>query len=306
MRDLKLRETMAVVALMLAACALRGEEAAPLSRVGEAAVTVADAARAAAKGGFAIRDEDSAERALREAEDFELLVAEAQREGCFEDPDIVQTIRALAVQRLLAQKAGEEASLPVPDEATARAWYEANVAEFTRPAVCRGRVLAISKDATDWTTRRDGALALLATNAPSAFASAVKAWSTDAAARADGGRTPWLAEGSESRRYPSEVVGALFAQEREGMVAGPVETEHAVYWIQRTELRSGSVTPFEAARAGIARRMEQQARREAYAAFVEELRSAATIKREDGAAKRLLEEARGEGRPPAGPGPAAK
>ena len=278
----------------------------PLATVGGAPVTVEDAARAAAKGGYAIRDEAAAERALREAEDFELLVAEARREGCFEDPDIVQTIRALAVQRLLARKAGVQASVPVPDEAAARSWYEANIAEFTRPAVCRGRVLVISKDAADWTSRRDGAAALLATNAPTAFMAAIKAWSTDAAARANGGRTSWLSEGAENRRYPPEVVAAFFAQERDETVAGPVETERAVYWIQRTELRSRSVTPFEAARASIARRMEQQARREAYAEFVKGLRSSAKIERADGAAKRLLEEARGEGRPPAGPGPAVK
>ena len=294
------------VLIFLCAESVAWADGTPLSRVGGEAVTVADAARAAAKGGYAIRDEASAERALGEAEDFELLVAGARREGCFEEPDIVQTIRALAVQRLLARKAGAEGALTEPDEATARVWYEANLAEFTRPAVCRGRVLIISKDAADWTSRRDGAVALLATNAPTAFAAAVKAWSTDAAARANGGRTTWLTEGVENRRYPAEVVSALFAQERDGTVVGPVETDRAVYWIQRTELRSGSVTPFEAARPGIARRMEQQSRRDAYAEFVKGLRSSAKIERANDAAKRLLEEARGEGRPPAGPGPAVK
>ena len=97
---------------------------------------------------------------------------------------------------------------------------------------------------------------------------------------------------------------SVLAQEREGAVAGPIETDRAVFWVQRTELRSGSVTPFEAARPGIARRMEQQARREAYATFVEGLRAAATIERAEDAAATLLEAARGDGQPPAGPGPA--
>ena len=62
----------------------------------------------------------------------------------------------------------------------------------------------------------------------------------------------------------------------------------------------------EAARPGIARRMEQQARREAYVDFVKGLRETATIERAENAATKLLEAARGEGRPPAGPGPATK
>ena len=284
--------------------AARADDA-PLSRVAGETVEVADATRAAAKGGYAIRDAESAERALREAEDFALLVAEARRAGLFDDPEIVRTVRSLAVQKLLAREA-ESVTVAEPDEAAARAWYEANKAEFTRPAVCRGRILAISKDAKDWEARRDGAAALLATNAPAAFGQAVKAWSTDAAARANGGLTTWLADGGENRRYAPEAVAALFAQERDGAVAGPIETDRAVLWVQRMELRSGSVTPFEAARPGIARRMEQQARREAYAHFVEGLRSAATVERTDKAAEILLESAQGEGRPPAGPGPATE
>ena len=277
----------------------------PLSRVGGEAVAVADAARAAAKGGYAIRDAESAERALHDAEDFALLVAAARREGLFDDPEIVQTIRSLAVQKLLSKKSSSVKPAE-PDEAAARAWYEANRAEFTRPAVCRGRVLEIAKSAKDWERRRDGAAALLATNSPAAFGAAVRAWSTDAAARANTGRTTWLTEGKDNRRYAPEVVAALFEQKQDGVVAGPIETARAIFWVQRIELRSGSVTPFEAARPGIARRMEQQARREAYADYVKGLRETATIERAENAATKLLEAARGEGRPPVGPGPAAR
>jgi len=277
----------------------------PLSRVGGEAVAVADAARAAAKGGYAIRDAESAERALHDAEDFALLVAAARREGLFDDPEIVQTIRSLAVQKLLSKKSSSVKPAE-PDEAAARAWYEANRAEFTRPAVCRGRVLEIAKSAKDWERRRDGAAALLATNSPAVFGAAVRNWSTDAAARANTGRTTWLTEGKDNRRYAPEVVAALFEQKQDGVVAGPIETDRAIFWVQRIELHSGSVTPFEAARPGIARRMEQQARREAYVDFVKGLRETATIERAENAATKLLEAARGEGRPPAGPGPATK
>lgn len=276
-----------------------------LSHVGNETVAVDDAVRAAAKGGYAIRDDVSANRALEDAEDFALLVAEARQEGLFDDPEIMQTVRSLAVQKLLSRKAASLITTE-PDETAARTWYEANLWEFTRPAVCRGRVLEIAKSAKDWERRRDSVVALLATNSPAAFGEVVRTWSTDAAARANTGRTTWLTEGKDNRRYAPEVVAALFEQKQDGAVAGPIETERAVFWVQRIELRSGSVTPFEAARPGVARRMEQQARREAYAAFVNGLRNSATIERADGAVDKLLESARGEGRPPAGPGPAAR
>ena len=53
--------------IALAADAQERVPPAPLSLVGDEAVKIEDAARAAAKGGYAIRDAESAERALREA-----------------------------------------------------------------------------------------------------------------------------------------------------------------------------------------------------------------------------------------------
>ena len=293
----------AVIVLVLAGSVAWADDGV-LSRVGDMPVTVADAVRAAAKGGYAIRDGESAARALAEAEDFALLAEEARREGIFEEDDIVQTVRSMVVQRLLARRVGEVRG-EEPDEEAIKAWYEAHPEEFTRPAVGRGRVLEVSKDAADWESRRDAAAAWLAEKGGAGFAEAVKRWSTDASARAAGGVTGWLAEGRAERRYPAEVTEALFGAGPMGAVEGPLETDRAVYWVQRLEVRSGQTTPFEAARAGVARRMAQEAQRDAYRQFVDGLREEAEIGRADGAAERLLEEAEGEGRPPAGPGPAS-
>lgn len=290
---------------MVAAGSVALAEGEALSRVGERPVTVEDAVRAAAKGGYAIRDGATAERALADAEDFALLAEEARKEGFFEEDDIVQTVRTMAVQRLLARRVGD-ARGEEPDEAAMRAWYEANVDEFTRPAVGRGRVLEVSKDASDWESRVAEASAWLEEKGGAGFAEAVKQWNTDVSARAEGGVTGWLAEGRADRRYPAEVAEALFDGGATGAVEGPLETERAVYWVQRLEVRSGQTTPFEAARAGVARRMAQEAQREAYWQFVDGLREAASVERAEGAAERLLDEACGDGRPPAGPGPASR
>ena len=294
----------AVVALVLAGSVAFADDGA-LSRVGDMPVTVADAVRAAAKGGYAIRDAETAERALAAAEDFALLAEEARREGIFEEEDIVQVVRSMAVQRLLARRVGEVRG-EEPDEEAMKAWYEGHLDEFTRPAVGRGRVLEVSKDAADWESRRDAAAAWLAEKGGAGFAEAVKQWSTDASARADGGVTVWLAEGRAERRYPAEVTAALFGAGPMGAVEGPLETDRAVYWVQRLEVRSGQTTPFEAARAGVVRRMAQEAQRDAYRQFVDGLREGAEIGRADGAAERLLDEANGDGCPPAGPGPASR
>lgn len=294
----------AVVVLVLAGSVAWGDDGA-LSQVGGMPVTVADAVRAAAKGGYAIRDGESAARALAEAEDFALLAEEARREGIFEEDDIVQTVRSMAVQRLLARRVGEVRG-EEPDEEAMKAWYEAHPEEFTRPAMGRGRVLEVSKDAADWESRRDAAAAWLEEKGGAGFAEAVKQWSTDASARAEGGVTGWLAEGRAERRYPAEVTETLFGTGPMEAVEGPLETDRAVYWVQRLEGRSGQTTPFEVARAGVARRMAQEAQRDAYRQFVYGLREEAEIGRADGAAERLLEEAEGEGRPPAGPGPASR
>ena len=289
---------------MMALASVSWAEGEALSRVGEMPVTVEDAVRAAAKGGYAIRDGATAERALADAEDFALLAEEARREGIFEEDDIVQTVRSMAVQRLLARRVGEVRGED-PDEEAMKAWYEAHLDEFTRPAVGRGRVLEVSKDAADWESRRDATSAWMEEKGEAGFAEAVKQWSTDASARVEGGMTGWLTEGRVDRRYPAEVTEALFGAGPMGAVEGPLETERAVYWVQRLEVRSGQTTPFEAARAGVARRMAQEAQREVYRRFVDGLRDEGAVVRDAGAAERLLEEARGDGRPPAGPGPAS-
>lgn len=276
-----------------------------LSSIGNENIGVDEAVLAASKGGYTICDENSAERAIQDAEDFLLLVGEAQREGFFHDPEIVQLVRSMAVQKMIARKVASVPSVSL-DEKAEREWYQNNIKEFTRPAVCRGRVLTISKDVANWKERFNNVSSILATNATPKFSDVVCNWSTDASERANGGQTDWICEEKINRRYSPEIVAAFFSLEQNGKIYGPIETDRAVFWISRLELRSGNVTPFEIVRSSIARRIEQQARRKAYFDLIKELRDDAKINRDANAVDNLIKATSGEGLPPAGPGPSVK
>ena len=272
---------------------------APLATVAERPVD-ADAVHAmAARNGYAIRDAETAERALRETIDFEVLAAEAEKAGYFADPDIVRTMKSMAVQKLVAAKVDRVNPPELLTEEQLSAYYKDHVDEFTRPAIAKGRVLMVRKD-------RDGAVGKAeeiekALKTKGAFSELVRKYTDDPTARANGGVTPWLVEKQTSRRYPQLVIDALFALTTAQTVSPKIETDGVWYWAQLLELRSGSVTPYETAKRTIARKLAERERLEAYGAYVAGLKDAVKVTIDPQAVSNLLKNVSSGSMPPAGP-----
>ena len=270
-----------------------------LATVGKTPITQEMVRMTAARNGYDIRDAASAERALRETADFEVLAAEAERAGFFADPEIVATMKRMAVAKLVAAKVDKEHPPKLLTEEQLAAYYKKYVAEeFTRPAVARGRLLFVAKR-DGWEKKVETIEGELKKN--TAFGELAHKHSEEATSRVSGGLTPWLVENRPNRRYPDAVVSALFAIKKVGDVSPKIDTETGCYWIQLTELRSGSVTPYEQAKRTISRKLAERERLEAYGAYVASLKDAVPVSVDPQAVSNLLKNVSSGSLPPMGP-----
>jgi len=110
---------------LLILCA-RGADAPPiLATVNGTPVTAVEVREMAMKNNRPIATKEGFEAALKDAVNFELLAAEAEKEGYQNDPEIRKLVKAMAVQRMLKEKVespptGPQAA-PAKDQAAGRA-----------------------------------------------------------------------------------------------------------------------------------------------------------------------------------------
>ncbi|MCL4180536.1 MAG: peptidyl-prolyl cis-trans isomerase [Verrucomicrobia bacterium] len=276
--------------------------AAEVARVADAPITIETVRQTIARQGYNIYEEASAKQALDDAIRFELLAAEARKLGLDRDPVIVQQLKQWMVEKLVAEKidAALKATTFTDDEL--RAWYDANVNEFTKPTIARGAVLTVfitegrTKEAK---ARADEALGRLGSG--ERFETVVRQYSDDPAERISGGATSWLAEAPASRRYPPEVVTAMLALQRPGEVGGPVPTAKAFYLVTLAEKRLAQTTPFEAAKNEVRQRLYRERRQQALDAYCETLRKEFPVTLNEAELKKAVEPTTPNSGPPMGP-----
>ena len=271
----------------------------PLGSVGKTPLTPEMVQATAARNGYEIRDVASAERALKETVEFESLAAMAEKEGYFADPEIVATVKAMAVRKLVAEKVDKAHPPKTLTEDQLSAYYKEHQEEFSHPAIAKGRVLFVAKK-EGWEKKTEEVEVALKKKTPT-FADVLKKVSDDAAGRVSGGLTPWLVEKRESRRYPKEVVAALFALKTQSEISPRIDMPNGVYWVQLVELRSGNVTPYETAKRTISRKLAERERIDAYGTYVAGLKDAVPVTIDPLAVSNLLKNVTSGALPPMGP-----
>jgi parvulin-like peptidyl-prolyl isomerase len=168
--------------------------------------------------------------------------------------------------------------------------------------MARGGVITIliPKDQEDAArARADGALAKLRQG--ERFEVVAKQYSDDPGERISGGTISWVVADQPSRRYPPEVVEALFALPSRGAVAGPIQTDRAFYLVTLTEKRPGELPPFEQVRPEVARRLARERRGQAYNDYCEQLKKDFPVTVNDEELAKAVEPATPNSGPPMGP-----
>lgn len=180
-----------------------------------------------------------------------VLAEAARRAGLMRDAEvqleIERTLARVLLERALAANPG-----PAPDAAVARAFYDAHVADYTKPEQVRTLAIVL-------TSREDAITAIAEVRRASdrRFAAVVRARSTDAQSRRRGGSIGWLFVGSRPEAALIEAALALRVGET---MSAPLEIDGRFYVLRVVERRLPEPVPFERARSAVVSRMRAEQR----------------------------------------------
>ena len=278
----------ALTAVLLSACSKQESAPPPLppaarlkttvATVNGEPITIDQMLQAAAKQALDLNNPKQADQALKEAVNYELLVQEAKKQGYFDDPEVKELIRSMAVQKLVRNKVDNAQPASTPKDEELKAYYESHKADFTQPALVRGQVLFLVRRAAEDTSHMQKLeQAKQAIAAKEEFGAIVKRLSDNPADQADGGLSQWLMEGKESQRYPKAAIDALFAAKDKEVVAGPFESPQGTWFCRLAERRDARVASFDEAKGRIAQEMIKTRRQSGYDGFLEKAKGGAQI-----------------------------
>ena len=212
-------------------------------------------------------------------------VAEAARRGYDRDPDVQLARKQALVRAFTTGELRDLVSLGDITDDDIKGYYDANPADFRRPAQVRLAQLVLPDEAQ--------ARALLAEvkalvdadrlKAREIFAEFVRRHATDDKARIDGGDVGFVGEPGVSKtenqdKVPPAVATAAFALGAVGeLSAEPVRSSQGWHLVQKTGFRRPYARSLADARTSIRNTLFRQRKAEAMEAFVADLRQKATI-----------------------------
>jgi peptidyl-prolyl cis-trans isomerase C len=235
---------------------------------------------------------------------FEVLAAEAEKQGLLNDPEIQVAVRKLMVQKLVQRYFQDAAGAKDLPENELREFYEKNKAEYYRPA--RVRLAAISFLAAPGTPQRGakGAAARKAAGEvkaqvaknPLAFGQLAQKLSEDEATRGIGGDLGFKSLEDLTKAYGEPFAGAVFAL-RDGTVSGVLESNQGLHVIRVAGRQDELNRPFEQVKEQLGAKLFRERKQKELESWVKKLKDQARIQVDDAALEKITVEA------DAGPGP---
>jgi hypothetical protein len=293
----------------------------PVAHVGDTVITVEDLdEKINAQGPFAKpRFQDVAKR--REFLDGlvrqEVLAQEAVRRGYMEDPEVVDALKKVMVQKLTRQ---EYDSLVKQEDIKAedvKKYYDEHPDEFHKPEMVRCAAVIIQQAADPVAARKRAQDALKQVQEaaakkpdptkpmpPDTFRDVVMALSDDAETKALGGDLKYLTRKELDEKYGEAVGAACFDLANVNDVSGVVEGKGAYLVLKNTGRRKAIDRTLEQVEGQIRNRLFREKRTEAFNAFVDKLKSQAKVRvdEEKLAAMKISASPATPGPPPAMPG----
>jgi peptidyl-prolyl cis-trans isomerase C len=208
----------------------------------------------------------------------ELLLQRARRLGLTPAPmSDAAGRRETEEEALIRALIEREVSVPEPDEATCRRYYERNRARFRSPDIYEASHIlfaAVASDRTAYAYARADAEAVLAAlqERPESFATLARVYSRCPSA-AQGGNLGQLMRGQTT----PEFERALTALAPGEMCDEPVATRYGFHVIRLDRKHDGKTLPYEAVAGRIADYLRDSVRRRADAQYIARLASAARI-----------------------------
>jgi parvulin-like peptidyl-prolyl isomerase len=180
-----------------------------------------------------------------------VLAEAARRAGLLDDPEVKRELER-TLGRILLERAQRADAPPPPDEAAARAFYDAHLLDYTKPE--QVRVLGI---VTASRAESLSALAEVSRVSDRRFGVIAHRRSTDQVSRRRNGSFGWLFLGS---RPEDGLVEAALALRVGETTTAPLELDGRFYVLRVVERRAPEPVPFERARSAVASRLAAEAR----------------------------------------------
>jgi len=285
--------TVAAAALALAACSQGPKKTGPAVATGNGITITADEfkARLEEQSPF-IRARYSTLERKKEFLDnlvrFEVLAKEAERQGLDKDPEVLNTVRKVMVQKLVQRNFADQAGAKDLPEADLQKYYEDHKDEFQKPK--RVRLAAIvfpapagSPDRAKKVAAARKALAEVKAAEKTntlAFAAAVTKYSEDAATKANSGDLNFRSKDELEKAYGKELAEAAFAL-KQNELSGVVETAQGVYVAKVTGVQEEINRPFETVKAQIASKLYREKKTKEFDELVKKLKADANVKVND-------------------------
>ena len=205
---------------------------------------------------------------------FELLAKEALRRGFDKDPEVVRSMKQVMIQKLLVDEFETKLTPASVYDADIKAYYDANLAEYVKPAEVRASAIIVKSKAQADRIVVEAKGDAGKTN--KGFRDLVGKYSADDDTKLRGGDLRYFA--TDSKDLPAPVVAAAFALVNVGDVSGVVDGGDGKFYIlKQTGTRKATTKSLADATPAIRNKLYRDKRVAAQTTFVGGLRTAAKV-----------------------------
>jgi peptidyl-prolyl cis-trans isomerase C len=225
---------------------------------------------------------------------LDLLAREAARRGHANDPDVVESLKNVLAQKLVKDEL-EGKPAAVSDEEL-QTWYDAHLAEFTRPETIRVSTIFLAvpeHDDAKAKTQQAKADKLLAQAQKlkaddfTGFGQLAKTNSEDAS-RALEGDLRALTVADLTNRYGAEVAQAALALKAPGDLSGVVHSRNGLHILKLRAHTPPSQAALAEVKGQIKTRLLNERRNQAYEKFLADLKTQASFQIDEAAMAKIL------------------
>lgn len=209
---------------------------------------------------------------------FEVLAQEAQRRGYDKDPSVVLEMKQAMVRKLLEEGLDNAPNAEVPKDEV-KAYYEAHLDDYVRPAQVRASQIVLPDQATAEKVKKDleAEFAKDPTKKRRFFAIKAREVSTDKTTAELGGDMRFFAHPKDGGTVPAELADPVFALEDVGGLAGPIQTPQGWHLLMLTARKQRYERTFEEVERNIANRLAREKHSLGERKFIDDLKAKAKV-----------------------------
>ncbi len=218
---------------------------------------------------------------------FEVLAAEAEKQGFRKDPDVQQMIRRIMVQKLVQKRFADNGEAGAVPDADVQKFYDEHATEYHRPKRVRAAAVAFLAAAGTPERAKKAALAKKALAglqaaekdpkaAPMAFTKLVAEASEDTATKATGGDLGLKTQEELEKATSKELAAAAFGL-KQGEVSGVVETPTGLYILKATLVQDAVDRTLEQVKPQIVSRLGREKKAKEFDEWLKKLQADAKV-----------------------------